>query len=321
MSSVLNRFVGTIRDRMAEITRDRTRYLAADDQTRLSWARPATAYSEVPGLFQPFFDAFPPEEREPFPYAVISPSYKGFLQPEKEKLICRIDGNLYVVEQKADGLMSTSFPAAQIRYIETGSILLSSWFTICGIDSRGNPASTTLKFNSVTEHLFSPFVEWFRTVVNPAGRTAEPAAETSPFDALADVNFKFMNYGRKTVPPGEPVLQFVLQPEIRAAAFTFLGFSITRRIATAHLAILTESDLIWIRDDPSQQTMARSPYGGIWNYIPLAGIESVSLIPVEDDLLELSVHLSGQERLKIPYAATKKTEADKMCRRISERIR
>ena len=112
-------------------------------------------------------------------------------------------------------------------------------------------------------------MEWFRAALQPAGEPAGPAAETSPFAALADVNFKFMNFGLKTIPPGEPVLQILLQPEIRETVFAFLGFTLTRRIAPAHLAILTERDLILIRDDPSQREKAKSPYGGIWNYIPL----------------------------------------------------
>ncbi len=320
MSLRIGGLVDSIRDRIAEFTRDRTRYLLAEDQTRLSWARTAKTLPEVPEIYHGFFDGLT-EEKAPFPYTVISPTYKGFLRQENEKLICRVGDSLCILEQQNGGLEIRRFPHSGIFLLERGTILLHAWFTIRGTDSTGDTVATTIKFNSVTEHLFAPFVEWFREASKPAGEAEGPVVGTSPFDALAGVNFKFMNYGRKTVSPGEPVLQFVLQPEIRETVFAFLGYSFSRRLAPAHLAILTEGDLILIRDDPSQRVNATTPYGGIWNYIPLLKIESVSLVPGEDDLLEFSVHLPKNQRVIIPYEEAKRPEAEELRKRILEKNR
>jgi hypothetical protein len=321
MSLNIAGLVETIRDRFAEFMRDRKRYIPADDQARLSWASLAKTRPEVPEIYREFFDALPPEEKDPFPYTVISPTFKGFIQPENEKLICRVGDSLYVLEQKNGELTTRCYPLAKIYLLETGTVLLFSWFTVRGMDASGGTAPTTIKFNSITEHLYAPFVEWFREAIKPMGETAGPAAEVSPFAALADVNFKFMNFGIKTIPPGEPVLQVLLQPEIRETVFDFLGYRLTRRIAPAHLAILTERDLILIRDDPSQRERAKSPYGGIWSYIPLRKIQSVTLAPSEEDRMELSVHLPNGQKVVLPYEETRRAVAEKLRRRIMEHNR
>lgn len=320
MSVNISGLVDVVRDRFTEFMRDRTRYLPADDQTRLSWANAATNLPEVPEIYHGFFDALPAGEKDPFPYSVISPTYKGFIQPENEKLICRIGDSLHILEQRNGGLISRQYPRSEIFLIETGTILLHSWFTVRGTDTAGDTAATTIKFNSITEHLYAPFVEWFRAVPKPAGDTAE-ATETSPFAALADENFKFMNFGLKTIYPGEPVLQFVLQPEIRETVFAFLGYALTRRIATAHLAILTERDLILIRDDPTQRIKTKAPYGGIWNYIPLSKIKSVTLVPGEEGLVDFTVHLPKDQQVSVPYEETKRAEVEKMRVRVTEKCR
>ena len=92
--------VDTIRDRFAEFMRDRRRYIPADDQARLSWASVAKTRAEVPEMYHEFFDALPVEDKDPFPYTVISPTYKGFIQPENEKVICRVGDSLCILEQK-----------------------------------------------------------------------------------------------------------------------------------------------------------------------------------------------------------------------------
>jgi len=314
--------VEKILERIKNLTRDKNRYLHPDDQARLSWARVAKTSEEVPEIYRGFFEALPAKDKEPFPYLVISPTFKGYLQPENEKLVCRTGDSLCVVEQQpSGGLDIRRYPLSGIFLLETGTILLNSWFTVRGTDSSGASSASTIRFNSVTEHLFTPLVDDFRAAQKNTGRAAGPAPATSPFDALAEVNFKFMNFGRKTVPPGEPVLQIVLQPEIRKTIFSFLGYAVTRRIAPAHMAILTERDLIWIRDDPAQQVKAKTPYGGIWNYIPLHHVSSVSLIPAEDNLLEFSVQLPKQDRVIIPYEAARKNEAEELQQRIMESVR
>jgi hypothetical protein len=286
---------------------------SADEQTRLSWARLAASYAEVPEAYRPFFDSLPPGKADPFPYTVITPTFRGFLSPEKEKLICRIDQTLHVLETADTRLREIRYPLDGIHRIETGSILLHAWLTINGIDADGKAAATTVRFNSVTEHLLAPFVEGFRAAV--AGPSAGTEPDLSAFDPLEETHFKFMNYGRKTARPGERVIQILVQPELRRTYFRLPGFTVSRRIAPAHMAIVTDSELIIVRDDPRQGDRPH-PYGGIWNYIPLKKISRVTLLPAEDDSFLLSILLPQNFRIGLPYQSSLHREATKLTQNI-----
>jgi hypothetical protein len=312
--------VGRMRERFATAMGwDSTRLLSVEEQTKLSWARLVKAPEDIPEAFREFFDRLTPAEREPFPYAVLTPTYKGFLNPEKEKLICRIGGSLCVLMMTENRLVATEYPFAAISYLETGTILLSSWLTIRGADARGNSASATLKFNSVTEHLFAPFVDGFRSFAAGDAEKSAADAETPQFESLRDANFKFMNYARRTVRPGEKVVQTVLQPELRKKYFRWPALPFSRQITPAHLSLLTESELILIRDDETQHSPKGRPYGGIWRYIPLRQISSVSLFSPEDDLWALSLRLSKNQQLESLFHESKKKEIQLLQGQIRQR--
>ncbi len=298
---------------------DPTRWLPADEQTRLSWAKPVKSLAEVPAVYQKFFDGLRPDEKEPFPYAVLTPTYKGFLTPENEKMICRIGGSLHVLEQIENRLVAIEYPFENISYIESGTILLSSWLTINGMNARGIPAASTLTFNSVTEHLFTPIVDGFRSAVTGAAEKAEPDIETPQFESLKDANFKFMNYARRTILPGEKVVLTILQPELRRKFIRWFEMPFSRQIAPAHLTILTESELVLIRDDESQRWLKEHPYGGIWRYIPLKQISTVSLYNREDELMTLSIRLQKNQQCESLFHESKKKEFQALQEQIKQR--
>jgi hypothetical protein len=272
--------------------------LSAEEQTKLSWARVAKSRAEIPDAYGAFFDALPAQEKDPFPYTVISPTYRGFLQPENEKIICRIGGNIHVMEIQDRRLSSVCYPLADIILVEAGTILLSSWFMVHGRESRGSLATSTMKFNSVTEPLFAPFLEEFRLTARGATKEEGAAADTSPFDALADADFKFMNYARGSIQPGERTVQVILQPEIRKSFFNLTGMKLSRQITPAHLTILTDGELIFIREDNSQRRLSERRYGGVWRYIPLNKITSTAHAETENKTIILLVNLVGKGRLE-----------------------
>jgi hypothetical protein len=288
--------------------------LPEEEQTKLSWARQATSCTEVPEIYRRFFDSLPAEKIEPFPYTVITPTYKGFLAPENEKLICRIDRNIHVLEKTDGRLVSICYPLDGIYRMETGTILLNSWLTINGIDPNGKPSATTLRFNSASGPLLAGFIDGFRGAVAGPADGAEP--DLSAFDTLEARDFKFMNYGRKTVRVGEQVIQAVVQPELRKTFVPLSGLTLSRRITPAHMTILTDCELILIRDEDSRRRRKERPYGRIWNYIPLKKITNVTLIPTEDGDVILSVQLPRRVRMDSMYQASLRHEAVKLQQRI-----
>jgi hypothetical protein len=280
--------------------------LAAAEQTRLSWARMVESYDEVPEIYKGFFDGLPTST---FPYAVLTPTFKGFLHQESEKLVCSPDHVLYILERAKNDLLCTRYSLEDISYVEVGLILLKAWITIRGIASDGALTSSTLKFNAVTERLFTPMLKKIRTVAG--GRTdADLGWELSKFNHLGTLNFKFMNFARRSILPGEEVMCTLLQPEIRATVITLLGRSLFRTISTAHLHILTDRELIMIRDENSDGWSREVRYGGIWTYVPLGKITSVSLTDRGDSLLVLSIHLPENDRLDSLFSTSARREID-----------
>jgi len=161
----------------------------------------------------------------------------------------------------------------------------------------------------VTDYLFTPFLDKIRPAPS-APRDADQSSERAKFDYLMHLNFKFMNYARRSLVPGEKVIHTVLQPEIRAKILTLFGRSLSRTISTAHLVILTDRELIMIREEKSGWRGDKTRYGGVWNYIPLDKITSISLTPKNDDLLVLSIHLPQDDHIDSLFSVSNRPEVE-----------
>jgi hypothetical protein len=239
--------------------------------------------------------------REAFPYIVLTPTYEGYFRRENEKLVCMLDRTLHIVERARDRLIPTSYRLDDISSIEVGEVLLRSWITVRGQTGDGPPSSTTLRFNTVTDRLFAPFLNEFRTESRPPSG-ASLDAERAKFEALLQRNYKFMNYSRGSILPGEEVLCYVLQSEIREDLLRLFGRSLSRCISPTHIVILTDRELITISEESGSlwQSLGTIKYGGIWQYVPRTRI-SATIVARTDGLVSLSVHLSHDDRLEMLF--------------------
>jgi len=286
------------------------------EQGSESWAQAVASYPELPATYKPFFDALPDAERTPFPYTVLTPTFKGHRRPENEKLVCRIGASVWVLEKIGDRLSSTCFPLADICYVENGMILLHSWITIRGVNSNGVLTSSTLKFNSVTDRVMAPLVEAMRPSLTGPGAPAA-GRDSSQFAYLATQSFKFRSYAQATIRPGESVVQTILQPEIRSKLVRLAFVSLSRAVAPAHLTILTDCELIDIRDDISQRWLNGHPHGGIWTYVPLSRIVSISLDSKKKNTLVLSVCLPGRQHFDSVFEASARAELERLIEHVN----
>jgi len=282
--------------------------LTGYEQTKWSWARVVESYDQLPEAFKDFFKTLL-GDTSAFPYVVRTPTFEESNRPENEKLIFSLDGKVYVLERTKDKLSLTCYPLEDISTIEVGTILLNSWIKISGVANSGVLTSCTLRFNTVTDYLFAPILGKIRPAPS-ASRDADQSSERAKFDYLMHLNFKFMNYARRSLVPGEKVIYTVLQPEIRAKLLTLFGRSLSRTISTAHLAILTDRELIMIRDEKTGRWSDKTKYGGVWNYIPLDKITSISLTPEKDDLLVLSIHLPQNDHIDSLFSVSNKQEVE-----------
>jgi hypothetical protein len=288
------------------------RLLTGWEQSRLSWARVAEFYDEIPAAYRVWLDPLI-RGRESFPYIVLTPTYEGYFRRENEKLVCMVDGALHIVERARDRLVPVSYRLEDISAIEVGSILLRGWITVRGLAASGVPSSSTLRFNTVTDRLFAPFVSAFRLGSRPLSG-AELDAERAKFDELLARNYKFMNYSRGSIMPGEAVLCYVLQPEIREPLLHLFGRSLSRCISPTHIAILTDRELIVISEESGSlwQSFGAIRYGGIWQYVPLDRISAASLATREDGRINLSVHLPREERLDMHFSPGSRAEVESL---------
>jgi hypothetical protein len=282
--------------------------LPAAEQTMLSWAKAIESHDEVPQVYRASFEALVGRVSK-FPYTVLTPSYAGFIRRAKEKLVCCVDGKVYVLEEARGDITSTCYPIGNISYIEVGTVLLQSWVKIRGVASDGVLTSSEFKFNTVTDHLFTPIVERIRPAADCSERT-DLDVERSKFNYLSRLSLKLTNYARRSLMPGERVVHFILQQEVRAEVFRLLGRSLFRTISVPHLSILTDKELIIVRDGIGKQWGKGVRYGGVWHYISLKKIASILLTDGDNDLLIMSINLPGNDRIDALFSVSNRREVD-----------
>jgi hypothetical protein len=286
----------------------------AEEQKRLTWARIIESYDALPDVYKPFFDPFLTERRV-FPYVVLTPTYEGFLDRTTEKLICSFDDDIHILERIGNTVKVYCYPLYDITFIELNTILLESWIKIVGITKNGVPASTSIKFNTATDYLFTPILEKIRL----AAMESEDLVwiqDPKIFDYLERANYKFMNYARRSLLRGEKVLQIILQSKIQAHILTFLGRSFFRTISPAHMSILTDRELIIIQEE--DRHLRIDEYGEIWKYIPLRKIANLSLTKKDDNHLVLSIQLNKGMRIDHTFQASAKQEIQQLLTKLAE---
>jgi hypothetical protein len=270
-----------------EATRQTVTGISPDDWITYSWARKFDAYEDVPERYEPFFRPLRAEGL-PLPYTLQTPSYQGFLHTTTEKILCVREHALYVLEQQADSYLETCFPVRDVYWMEFGSILLSSWFRIRGRSDRGQTAVSMMKFNSITDHLFAPVLSKIRTEGFRKVLALQEKNEEVP-EALSRLTYKFGNYLKRSLLQGDRIHRAVFQPEIRPVRFTLLGRAFHRTLSGTHLCLLTERELIVIREEASRNDKSR--YGGVWIYLPLERILDMQIQKNGNNLIVLTIVL------------------------------
>jgi hypothetical protein len=287
---------------------ERLPLLTGFEQSRLSWARRVESLDEVPLAYRDFFRA--QTGHGAFPYCVLTPSFKGYLWPATQKLVYVHQDSLVILDTVKDELAATSCAIEDIGYVEAGTVLLNSWIKFSGVAGNGILTAAQIRFNTVTDYLFKPFLERIRRpLVEASGSNLQ--AEQAKFDYLSPVNFKFMNYARGTILPGEKVLAHILQPEVRKVLIRVLGRPFYRTTILAHISILTDRELVIIRDEESEVSGSSIRYGGVWTYVPLQKIVSVSLSEMTDDLILVSIGLPENDHVDSLFAASNRRELDR----------
>jgi len=286
----------------------------AAEQTKASWARPIESPAAVPAAYREFFETLLAGGRA-FPYAVLTPSYQGFLHRATEKLVCDLEDEICILRRHAGTFEAHRYPLEGISYVEVRTFLLDSSIMIAGVTGHGVPGSTSFRFNSVTDYLFTPILRRIRLAARGPG-DAGLGLDSEKFDHWAGLSYKFMNFAKRSLLAGDRIIQAILQPEIRTRALTLLGRSLYRLVSPTHMCILTDRELITVREEDRRS--ADDKYGGIWDYIPLGKIVELSLSQKDGHLLELTIQLPDGALPKYLYPASAERELNELLDRFRE---
>jgi len=279
-----------------------------EDRTKYSWAKSIKSYQSVPDIYKDFFVLFQ-EDAQEFPYTVLIPSFENDLHQTTEKLICNFEHSIYILEQNGNNFETQCFPINQISHVEVKAILLDSRIKICGVTQDGIPDSATFRFNSVTDYLFTPILQRIRQATIEL-KLSPNRSELENFDRWKGVNFKFMSYAKRSLLAEEKVIYAILQSEIRETVLQFLGRTYNRVVAPTLACILTDQELIMIHEEKVQSRETR--YGGVWDYIPVKKILTLSLKDQGKNLLALSIHLTEGTRLEYLFHSDAKREINQL---------
>ncbi len=264
-------------------------------QTMSTWSNVIDSREEIPTDFRDLFNTLP-DAGGSFPYTVFAPRITQLPRRSPENMICDINQTWHILKNTDGELTLTSYPLKNISDIEFGHILLYSWITINGKTLHGEAASSSIEFNAATTRHYNHFFDQFKPAA-ALGQESSLETERTKFDTLAPSTFKFMNDACISITPVEEVIHFVWQPEIQVPRFSFRLFPFTRTLTTAHLLILTDKQVILLREDERSQRNKGIRYGGVRHFIPLHSIASSSLSKTQDGFLSLALHLDQGRHL------------------------
>lgn len=290
------------------------RKITAYPRTELTWARVIGSYHSVPNGYQEFFSRYKSAGQE-FPYTVFTPAFQTLGYRITEKLVVALHDRVTFLEKIGDTLIEKAYPLEEISHVEMSSMLLDSRVKVSGAIGKGVLTSSLVRFSSSTDYLFAPILKRIR-LQGAESNGLVPNVELSTFDGWIERNFKFMNLARHSIIEGEQVIQAILQPEIRVSRFKFLAGRFYRTISPTHACILTNRELILIREEALQGR--KDKYGAIWDYIPLNKIAGFSMNKRNGTLLALSIQLLTNESFECLFEASMENEVDQLLARIQE---
>ena len=277
-----------------------------DQRTQLSWARVINSPGSIPDQYREFVQSWL-SQGEAFPYMVLTPAYENFPTKITEKLICVGEQEIMVLERNGKAITTQNYLLGEISYVEVRSILLDFRVKINGLTSQGIPASSLFRSSAATDYMFTPILKKIRLQADTSKAVGQ-APDLERFNCWSSSSFKFMNYARRSPLAGERVLRAILQPEIRARRFTFLGRIFYRTISLTHVCILTDLELILIREEALPSL--NDKYGGNWEYIPLNKIGLLSTHRTDDNLLLLCIKLVTGDGFECLFEAAKQDEVE-----------
>ena len=257
------------------------------------WATIIGKFDDIPNCFRRYLE--PGLNNDDLPYVILAPEYRWGRRKTNEKMIYIYEERINYIERNNQGIIHKVYLLSDVIQIEHGKVLLYSWIKISAY-INGMLDFFVVEYNTVTEPLFIRVINTIRTSVSTQNPfiANQVKINTAKIDLL---EYKFKNYIQYCLLPGSEIISFVFQEEIRKR---YLGF-FYKNISPTHLVLLTDKELIIIKEDNKMTKSTRS-YGQIYHYVPL---EKIKLVKVNRDsgadIITLEIQLIHEAQVLIKY--------------------
>lgn len=202
----------------------------------------------------------------------------------------------------------SSIPLENLLYLQSGVILLFSWFKLAWVE-QGAVRQETVYYNAVCERIFDVLSEMVRAGL-PAGADGPPAHPLDNHEALAPLPYKFKNLiPLRLLLPGEQIALVVF----RAATFK-RSLGLFRQMLSPRMAlVLTDRHLLLAEEDLS---VSEGSYGLISTFLPLQRLCAVPLTRTGQRIeltLQLELH-NARKDLVVSFPLALESELQELQR-------
>ncbi|MBN1231405.1 MAG: TetR/AcrR family transcriptional regulator [Anaerolineales bacterium] len=274
----------------------------ASDTTR-SWPKKISSTMEVPKVFLADF----PTIKGDFPFVIFIPEEKGtFFIQRNNKLIYILDENIILLEENRNMIEKNVSKVSDVLYIEYGKVLLDSWIRIVT-----RYADFHVRFSTIADVLFERMIDMIREgVMNtplPKVSIEKFKHELDQFEFLKTPDYAYMNFGRRSIRSGDRVESIAYQRQLCIQDYKLFNLSLLKKVATPHLSILTDNELILLKENKQVKIEKESTYKGITTFIPLQNIKNISFSPIADNGLRLmEIQIPCGNSIKMKYESVNK---------------
>ncbi len=245
-------------------------------QTQRLWPRLIERRADLPAVFlrDGTFDG------EVFPYTVLIPDNVVFVNGRavrtRQTIVALFDDRVLVLDNKRAAVERKVHLLDRIRYLRVEEVLLSGVLEV-----SSDSGSSRAGFNAARDNLFLPVFAAVRERFNRGtgtGRTA-PKALRERLEAVPGITLKFVNYGMRSLPPGQEVRAVLYKESMNLKTARRGIFRLIDRYSAPVLLIKTDGELIVIEEPAGVRSRKKMEYGGIFTFIPLEKIRDMSVAP------------------------------------------
>jgi hypothetical protein len=251
-----------------------------------TWAKEIINSSDLSDNFQIEISKIQKNNSSEIPFTIKIPCNSNYNTPET--VIVSFNSSLYILENFDDKTISTKILYSDINFIEITIILLNSSILI-----NNGYENKKIYFNTSSEEYFHKIIKKIRKFQNSQINTN---SESTKLDYLKDINLKLFNYSKYAMKYHEKIIDTVYQPTDK------------KNNIESNLTILSNNELVFIKEPNEKDKPKSSVYGGIWIFIPINKIQNILIENKKNErLFLLNIIFSNNNNYHFTYTYNTKS--------------